>query len=32
MAHSPDTSFLLYPQLTQIQERAFQLLDVPVKL
>ena len=32
MAHSPDASFVLYPQLTQIQERAFQLLDVPVKL
>jgi transposase len=32
MAHSPDASFVLYPQLTQIQERAFQLLHVPVKL
>ncbi len=32
MAHSPDASFVLYPQLTQIQQRAFQLLDVPVKL
>jgi transposase len=31
MAHSPDASFVLYPQLTQIQERAFQLLHVPVK-
>jgi transposase len=31
MAHSPDASFVLYPQLTQIQERAFQLLDAPIK-
>jgi transposase len=32
MAHSPDASFVLYPKLTQIQERAFLLLDVPIKL
>ena len=31
MAQSPDASFVLYPQLTQIQHRAFQLLGVPVK-
>ena len=31
MAQSPDASFVLYPQLTQIQTRAFQLLDVAVK-
>jgi hypothetical protein len=32
MAHSPDASFVLYPKLTQMQERAFLLLDVPIKL
>ncbi|HVH62239.1 MAG TPA: IS1634 family transposase, partial [Candidatus Dormibacteraeota bacterium] len=32
MAHSPDASFVLYPKLTQTQERAFLLLDVPIKL
>jgi hypothetical protein len=31
MAHSQDASFVLYPQLTQIQQRAFQLLGVTVK-
>ncbi len=31
MAQNPDASFVLYPQLTQIQARAFQLLDVAVK-
>jgi hypothetical protein len=30
MAQNPDASFVLYPQLTQIQARAFQLLDVAV--
>jgi hypothetical protein len=32
MAQNPDASFVLYPQLTQIQARAFQLLNVAVKL
>jgi hypothetical protein len=27
-----DSSFLLYPKLTPIQERAFQLLDVKANL
>jgi hypothetical protein len=27
-----DSSFLLYPKLTPIQERTFQLLDVPTGL
>ena len=31
MAENPDASFVLYPQLTQIQARAFQLLGVAVK-
>jgi hypothetical protein len=31
MAQTPDASFVLYPQLTQIQARAFQLLNVAVK-
>jgi hypothetical protein len=31
MAQNPDASFVLYPQLTQIQARAFQLLGVAVK-
>jgi transposase len=31
MADSPDATFVLYPQLTPVQARAFQLLDVPVK-
>jgi hypothetical protein len=30
MAGSPETTFVLYPQLTTVQGRAFQLLDVPV--
>jgi len=25
-------TFLLYPKLTPVQERAFQLLDVPINL
>jgi hypothetical protein len=32
MAQSPDASFVLYPKLTPAQDRAFQLLSVPVKL
>ena len=32
MAQSPDATFVLYPKLTQVQERAFQLLDVPARL
>jgi hypothetical protein len=32
MAESPDATFLLYPKLTPVQERAFQLLEVPTKL
>src|SRR6266481_3032107 len=32
MAHSPDATFVLYPKLTPAQDRAFQLLAVPVKL
>ena len=28
----PDVTFLLYPKLTPVQERAFQLLEVPVRL
>lgn len=32
MAQSPDSTFVLYPKLTPAQERAFQLLDVPVRL
>jgi transposase len=31
MAGSPDTNFLLYPELTAVQQRAFQLLGVPAK-
>jgi len=32
MTSQPDATFVLYPQLTPLQERAFQLLDVTVKL
>jgi transposase len=32
MAESPDATFLLYPELTPLQQRAFQLLAVPPKL
>jgi transposase len=29
---APDATFVVYPKLTPVQERAFQLLEVPVKL
>jgi transposase len=32
MTQSSDTTFVLYPKLTPAQDRAFQLLDVPVRL
>jgi len=32
MAQSPQATFVLYPKLTSAQDRAFQLLGVPVKL
>ncbi len=32
MAQSPDATFVLYPKLTPVQDRAFQLLDVPIRL
>jgi len=32
IAQSPDAAFVLYPNLTPAQDRAFQLLGVPVKL
>jgi hypothetical protein len=32
IAQSPDAAFVLYPKLTPAQDRAFQLLGVPVKL
>jgi hypothetical protein len=32
MADSPDATFLLYPALTPVQQRTFQLLDVPAQL
>jgi transposase len=32
MPQSPDAAFVLYPKLTPAQDRAFQLLGVPVKL
>ena len=32
MPQSPDAAFVLYPKLTPAQDRAFQLLAVPVKL
>jgi hypothetical protein len=31
MAHSPQATFVLYPKLTSAQDRAFQLLGVPIK-
>jgi len=32
MAGQPDATFVLYPQLTPLQARAFQLLDVTVNV
>jgi transposase len=32
MANSPETTFVLYPKFTPLQERAFQLLDTQVRL
>jgi hypothetical protein len=32
MTDSPDFTFLLYPELTPVQQRTFQLLDVPAQL
>jgi transposase len=32
MAHSPESTFVLYPKFTPLQERAFQLLDTQVRL
>jgi transposase len=32
MAQTPDASFVLYPKLTPAQDRAFQLLDVPIRM
>jgi hypothetical protein len=32
MAQSPQTTFVLYPKLTPAQDRAFQLLGVPIRL
>jgi len=32
MTESPDATFVIYPELTPVQQRAFQLLDVPTKL
>jgi hypothetical protein len=32
MTQTPDAAFVLYPKLTPAQDRAFQLLGVPVKL
>jgi transposase len=32
MAESPDATFLIYPQTTRLQQRAFELLGVPAKL
>ena len=32
MAHSPETTFVLYPKFTPLQERAFQLLGTEVSL
>jgi hypothetical protein len=31
MDGAPEASFVLYPQLTPVQHRAFQLLDLGVK-
>jgi hypothetical protein len=32
MAHSPDTTFVIYPELTPVQARAFQLLGCAIRL
>jgi len=32
MDGAPEASFVLYPQLTTVQDRAFQLLDLGVKV
>jgi hypothetical protein len=32
VGHNPQTTFVLYPKLTPLQERAFQLLDTQVSL
>jgi hypothetical protein len=32
MAGQPNATFVLYPQLTPLQARAFKLLEVPVNL
>jgi transposase len=32
MAESPDATFVLYPDLTPVQQRTFQLLEVPIRL
>jgi hypothetical protein len=32
MDGAPETNFVLYPQLTPVQDRAFQLLDLGVKV
>jgi transposase len=32
MAHSPDTTFVIYPELTPVQARAFQLLACAIRL
>jgi transposase len=32
MAQSPNTTFVLYPKLTPLQERAFQLLDIQARM
>jgi transposase len=32
MAHSPETTFVLYPKFTPLQERAFQLLETEVRM
>jgi hypothetical protein len=32
LAQSPEAAFVLYPKLTPVQDRAFQLLGVSVRL
>jgi len=32
MANSPDATFVVYPQFTPVQARAFELLGVNIKL
>jgi hypothetical protein len=32
IAHQPDTTFVIYPQFTPTQARAFELLNVNAKL